>query len=57
VKQWSKQQIVDFWRKWYYPANATLYLFGDFGCSKEEARALIEKSFGKVNSFPREKLY
>ena len=48
VKQWNKQQIVDFWRKWYYPANATLYLFGDFGCSIDEARALIEKSFGKV---------
>ena len=48
VKKWSKQQIVDFWRKWYHPANATLYLFGDFGCSVEEARGLIEKSFGMV---------
>jgi predicted Zn-dependent peptidase len=29
VKLWSKQELHAFWRKWYFPANATLYIVGD----------------------------
>ena len=37
-----------FWQRWYFPANTTLYLVGDFGQSVEDCRKLIEASFGAV---------
>ena len=39
---------MKFWQKWYFPANATLYLVGDFGRSVEETKALVERYFGGV---------
>lgn len=48
VEEWDRDQIVHFWQRWYFPANTTLYLVGDFGQSVEACRALIEKCFGSV---------
>lgn len=48
VEKWDREEIVNFWQKWYFPANATLYLVGDFGRSVEECKALIERCFGSV---------
>ena len=50
VKQWSKQELHAFWRKWYFPANATLYIVGDLSEPRgvRDAIASIEAQFGKV---------
>jgi zinc protease len=45
------QDVKDFFRKWYAPANATLAVVGDF--DKEEARRLIQKYFGTLKSGPK----
>lgn len=37
-----------FWEKWYFPANAVLYIVGDYRRSIEEVKALIEQAFGAV---------
>lgn len=29
VKQWPQDRVHAFWRRWYFPANATLYIVGD----------------------------
>ncbi|WP_257457699.1 M16 family metallopeptidase [Archangium lipolyticum] len=44
-------EVKDFFRKWYAPANATLAVVGDF--DPKEARALIEKYFGSLPSGPK----
>lgn len=37
-----------FWRKWYFPANVTLYIVGDFnGRSNDDVVGLIDRFFGK----------
>ena len=48
VEKWDREEIVKFWQRWYFPANATLYLVGDFDRSVEDCKALIERSFGSV---------
>lgn len=52
VKQWSAEQLKRFWSKWYFPANATLFVVGDLDRNVEETRALIEKIFGKLPQAP-----
>lgn len=44
----SLDEVVDFYDKWYAPANATLVLAGDFEIAT--AKKLVEKWFG---SFPK----
>jgi predicted Zn-dependent peptidase len=44
-------EVKDFFRKWYAPANATLTVVGDF--DPKQARALIEKYFGSLPSGPK----
>ena len=39
---------MKFWGKWYFPANAVLYIVGDYRRPVEEVKALIEQSFGAV---------
>ncbi len=39
---------MKFWEKWYFPANAVLYIVGDYRRPVEEVKALIEQSFGAV---------
>ncbi|HEX8821346.1 MAG TPA: pitrilysin family protein, partial [Archangium sp.] len=45
------EDVKDFFRKWYAPANATLTVAGDF--DPAEARPLIEKYFGTLRSGAR----
>ena len=46
VEKWDRSAIVGFWQKWYFPANATLYLVGEFDRSVEDCKALIQQYFG-----------
>lgn len=48
VPKWSRQQLVDFWKKWYFPGNATLYLVGNFDRPVEQLPDLIKEVFGNV---------
>jgi predicted Zn-dependent peptidase len=43
--------VKGFFRTWYAPSNATLAVVGDF--DEKDARALIEKYFGSLQSGPR----
>ena len=47
----SQDDVRDFFRTWYSPANATLTLAGDI--KPAAARALIEKYFGSIKGRPR----
>jgi len=47
LEQASVDMVIEFYKKWYAPANATLLVAGDF--DPAQARALIDKWFG---SFP-----
>ena len=44
-------EVKDFFRTYYTPANATLVLAGDF--ERTEARALVEKYFGPLSGRPK----
>ena len=50
IKNWKKDQMYDYWKRWYFPGNATLYVVGDFKTPEDiqNCQALIQKSFGKV---------
>lgn len=48
VKTWEHSVLKEFWERWYFPANVTLYVVGDLERSTQETIALIEKTFGKV---------
>ena len=40
--------LMAFWEKWYFPANAVLYIVGDLGSEVPRIEALIERAFGAV---------
>ncbi len=48
----SRQVLHDFWKRWYFPGNATLYLVGDFdgavGGGMDAAEKLIRETFGRI---------
>eukprot|EP00884_Botryococcus_braunii_P007566 jgi/Botrbrau1/16810/Bobra.150_2s0037.1 len=48
VEQWDRDTLINFWKKWYFPANATLYVVGDFDRPVAEVEKLIYKSFGHI---------
>lgn len=48
VEKWDRKMLMNFWRKWYFPANAVLYIVGDLHNAVPEIEALIEKAFGAV---------
>ena len=52
VETVSRQVLHDFWRRWYFPGNATLYLVGDFdgglGGGMDAAEKLIRETFGRI---------
>jgi hypothetical protein len=48
VKQWDINKLRSFWKRWYFPANATLYVVGDFNMSVDELRAQIQRHFDPV---------
>ena len=47
VDQWSREQLLAFWKKWYFPANATLFVVGDLDRSTAELEQLIKDTYGK----------
>lgn len=50
VRGWQRADLLEFWGRWYFPANATLYLVGDFGegVTTEGAAKAVEAAFGRV---------
>lgn len=50
VRGWQREDLLEFWSRWYFPANATLYLVGDFGegVTAEDAARAVEAAFGRV---------
>ena len=52
VESVPRQVLQDFWKRWYFPGNATLYLVGDFegsfGGGMDAAERLIRETFGRV---------
>eukprot|EP00798_Chlamydomonas_sp_ICE-L_P019762 gene19762-26456_t len=46
VKAWEHDRLKDFWKKWYFPANATLFVVGDL--DRDTTHELINKAFGKL---------
>lgn len=47
----SREDVADFFRRYYHPANASLCLAGDF--DPATARRLIEKYFGPIPAGPK----
>lgn len=48
VKTWDHSVLKGFWEKWYFPANATLYIVGDLDRETEDVVALIDRTFGRI---------
>jgi predicted Zn-dependent peptidase len=48
VKTWPASALQRFWRRWYFPANATLFVIGDVEQTPDEVVSLIERAFGAV---------
>jgi predicted Zn-dependent peptidase len=48
VEKWDRKMLMSFWQKWYFPANAVLYIVGDLQNAVSEIETLIEKAFGAV---------
>ena len=48
VEQWDRAALVDFWQKWYFPGNATLYVVGELDRSVQQTEALIQQTFGNI---------
>eukprot|EP00887_Chlorella_sp_A99_P001378 scaffold8.g1378.t1 len=46
VERWSRDEIMAFWSRHYFPANATLYVVGDV--DPVATKRLIEETFGCV---------
>jgi zinc protease len=47
----SREDIADFFRRYYHPANASLCIAGDF--NPAEAKRLVEKYFGPLPAGPK----
>ena len=48
VEQWSPELLKDFWQRFYFPANATLYVVGDLERGVEGTEAVIRDTFGRI---------
>jgi len=48
VEAWPAQAVRDFHARWYFPANATLYMVGDFDASVDEVEGMVAASFGEA---------
>ena len=51
----DRQVLHDFWKRFYYPGNATLYVVGDFdaGGGMDAAEQLIQDTFGNIPAGPQ----
>lgn len=45
---WTREQLLSFWQRWYVPANATLFVVGDFDRTVPQIQEMIEKLFGPI---------
>uniref|UniRef100_A0A6U0W9G0 Mitochondrial processing peptidase n=1 Tax=Polytomella parva TaxID=51329 RepID=A0A6U0W9G0_9CHLO len=48
VQRWTREQLLKFWGKWYFPANATLYLVGDFERDAKDVVSWVNDCFGRI---------
>ncbi len=46
ILHWSRDDVYNFYKKYYNPSNATLVIVGDFNIKK--TKRLIKNSFGKI---------
>lgn len=53
MKNLSKQDVLDFHKKWYHPNNAILIISGDI--SADEVKPMAEKYYGDIPQAPVEK--
>ena len=51
ISEASREDIADFFRRYYNPANASLCIAGDF--DPAEAKRLVEKYFGPIPAGPK----
>jgi zinc protease len=51
ITEASRDDIADFFRRYYHPANASLCVAGDF--ESTEAKRLVEKYFGPIPAGPK----
>ncbi len=51
ISEASREDIADFFRRYYHPANASLCIAGDF--DPTEAKRLVEKYFGPIPAGPK----
>ena len=51
ITEASREDIADFFRRYYHPANASLCIAGDF--DPAEAKRLVEKYFGPIPAGPK----
>lgn len=47
IKTWPEEKMREFHSKWYFPANATLYVVGDFQ-NTDAVNELVKRIFGSV---------
>ena len=48
VKEWPKDKVKAFWERWYFPANATLYVVGDVPETDDDIEKLVATHFGHL---------
>ena len=48
VEGFDRAGLIAFWQRWYFPANAVLYIVGDFDRPIEGVKALVNASFGAI---------
>ena len=51
LNQASREDIADFFRRYYHPSNASLCIAGDF--DPQEAKRLVAKYFGALPGGPK----
>jgi predicted Zn-dependent peptidase len=49
VAQWDAEKVRQFHERWYFPANATLYVVGDFHADVAGVVEMIEQAFGAAS--------
>jgi hypothetical protein len=51
---WPYDAVQGFWRSWYFPANVTLYIVGDFGEQRRGgARCRLACAAQQIGAAPR----
>ena len=48
VGRWEGDVLRSFWKRWYYPANCTLYVVGDLDRSIPELEGLVKSTYDRV---------